>query len=225
MWINQRRADRGRSGERMMTRTKLLLTVTALAGGLVLASPDARAHCDAIDGPVACAAVAALEAGNVNLVLPYAPAEVEPELERAFHQARIVRGQSAEAKVLADRYFMETAVRLHRAGEGAAYTGLKPAGMGFGPAIPATEKALASGEVGPVVALLTEEIATGVRARFAAAVAHGKAGKEPETAADVPEARARVEAELAFIGYVEALRQAAHGRGTPSEASSTRMKR
>src|SRR3546814_7076688 len=44
MRINQRRADHGRSGERTMTRTRLLLTVTALAGGLVLASPEAWAH-------------------------------------------------------------------------------------------------------------------------------------------------------------------------------------
>ena len=39
------------------------------------------------------------------------------------------------AKTLADRYFMETAVRLHRLGEKAPYTGLKPAGTDFGPAI------------------------------------------------------------------------------------------
>jgi hypothetical protein len=107
MRINCRWADHGRSGERTMTRTKLLLTVTALAGALVLAAPGARAHCDAIDGPVATAVVAALDAGNVNLVLPYAPAEAEPELERAFDQARTARGQSAETKALADRYFME----------------------------------------------------------------------------------------------------------------------
>lgn len=196
-----------------MSKGKLLLTVTALAGGFVLASPSARAHCDAIDGPVASAAVAALDAGNVNLVLPYAPAEAEPELVRAFEQARVVRGQGLEAKALADRYFMETAVRLHRAGEGTAFTGLQPAGTDFGPAIPAAERALATGELTPVVALLTEGMAHGVRGRFAEALAHGKAAQAPGAAGDVPAARARVKAELAFIGYVEAIRQAAHGGG------------
>ena len=44
---------------------------------------------------------------------------------------------SAEARELADRYFFETLVRIHRAGEGAPYTGLKPAGRDLGPAVPA----------------------------------------------------------------------------------------
>jgi hypothetical protein len=45
-----------------------------------------------------------------------------------------VRTLDLEAKALADRYFFETLVRLYRAGEGAAYKGLKPAGRDLGAA-------------------------------------------------------------------------------------------
>ena len=114
--------------------------------GVALVPVSARAHCDAADGPVATAAVRALDTGNVNLILPFAPARAEPELRALFDQALNVRKQGPDAKTLADRYFMETAVRLHRAGEGAPYTGLKPAGTDFGPAIPAAEEALETGK-------------------------------------------------------------------------------
>ena len=43
---------------------------------------------------------------------------------------------------MADLYFFETVVRVHRAGEGAAYNGLKPAGLDEGPVIPIAEKAI-----------------------------------------------------------------------------------
>ena len=42
---------------------------------------------------------------------------------------------------------METVIRLHRAGEGAAYTGLKTAGADYGPAIPAAEYAVETGDL------------------------------------------------------------------------------
>ena len=64
----------------------------------------------------------------------------------------------AEAQRLADRFFLETVVRLHRQGENAPYTGLKPAGMDFGPVIPAAEKALESGDAEALVTLLTNAV-------------------------------------------------------------------
>ena len=96
---------------------KKLLVIAILLSGLFLWPLDARAHCDSIDGPVATAAIKALDTKNVNLILPYAPAEAEAELTAAFERALVVRSMGAEARALVDRYFMETAVRLHRAGE------------------------------------------------------------------------------------------------------------
>ena len=126
-----------------MTKNKTLMASVAVVALLFGATGSAQAHCDSVDGPVAKAAQKALDTGNVNLALPYAPAKAEPELKAAFAQSLKVRGLGPEAKALADRTFIEATVRLHRAGEGAAYTGLKPAGIDYGPAIPAAERAAA----------------------------------------------------------------------------------
>lgn len=192
-----------------MARLFLLPMLTGV--GLSIATL-AQAHCDAIGGLVTTAALRALEINNVNAILPYVAASAEAELTEAFNQARTVRSGGPDAKALADRYFMEAAVRLHRAGEGASYTGLKPAGTDFGPVIPAAEQALASGKVESLLEILSREIEHGVRERFEHASAGGKA-KEPGSAADVPAARERVREELGFIGYVEGIYLAAKSSG------------
>lgn len=45
-------------------------TVFVLLGALILWPYSAQAHCDAVDGPVATAALKALDTKNVNLILP-----------------------------------------------------------------------------------------------------------------------------------------------------------
>jgi hypothetical protein len=188
-----------------------LLTATALAAGLLFGTPSTQAHCDSIDGPVAKAALTALDTGNVNLALPFAPATAESEIKAVFAQSLKVRVLGPEAKTLADRAIIETTVRLHRAGEGAAFTGLKPAGIDYGPAIPAAERAIETGNLAPVRALLVEEVEHGLHARLAHAQESRKGAKEPKTIKDVPAARERVSAELGFVTYVEGLRQAVQG--------------
>lgn len=187
------------------------LAGSVLVAGLLLGSQGAQAHCDSIDGPVAKAALAALDTGNVNLALPYAPATAESEIKAAFAQSLKVRALGPEPKTLADRAFIETTVRLHRAGEGAAYTGLKPAGIDYGPAIPAAERAIETGNLAQVKALLAEEVEHGLHARLAHALETQKSAREPKTIKDVAAARERVSAELGFVTYVEGLRQAVHG--------------
>jgi hypothetical protein len=51
-------------------------------------------------------------------------------------------------------------------GEGAAYTGLAPAGRDLGPAIFAADLAVASGNLEPVERLLTEDVAHGLAEHF-----------------------------------------------------------
>lgn len=187
-----------------------ILAASVLAAGLLFGSQSAQAHCDSIDGPVAKAALAALDSGNVNLALPYAPATAESDIKAAFAQSLKVRVLGPEAKTLADRTFIETTVRLHRAGEGAAYTGLKPAGIDYGPAIPAAERAIETGNLSQVKGLLVEEVERGLHARLADVLETQRGVKEP-TAKDVAAARERVSAELGFVTYVEGLRQAMHG--------------
>ena len=58
-------------------------------------------------------------------------------------------------------YFFETLVRIHRAGEGEPYTGMKPAGRDLGPAVPAADKAIVDGKLEPLYKLLIETIHEG----------------------------------------------------------------
>lgn len=123
-------------------------------------------HCDTMDGPVVETAKKALETGNVNLILPVAPAKAEPELKRAFDETMRVRKSGGEARLLADRWFFETAVRLHREGEGAPYTGLKPAGLDWGPVIPKADLAIKNKDPDEVIRFLSKAVEDQVRKRF-----------------------------------------------------------
>jgi len=123
-------------------------------------------HCDSLDGPVVTAARAALERGDVDLVLPYVHADGEEEVRAAFHLTMKARDASPEAQEVADRWFFETAVRVHRAGEGATFTGLKPAGLDVGPVIPAAERALERGTPEELAALLCDAVRYEVEQRL-----------------------------------------------------------
>src|SRR4026209_1760872 len=138
---------------------------------------QAIAHCDGIDGPVVKAAQKALEMGNVNLVLIWVQKTDEDEVKKAFQKTLAVRKLNPQAKELADLYFFETLVRIHRAGEGAPYSGLKPAGRDLGPAIPAGDEALAPGKGETVVKLLSDNMEHRLRNHFNEAVAKKKFDK------------------------------------------------
>ena len=179
------------------------MNLPALLGVIALAIaplPRASAHCDGLDGPVVPAARKALETGDVNLVLIWVQKSDEAEIKRAFDHAQAVRKLSAEARELADRYFFETLVRTHRAGEGAPFTGLKPAGRDLGPAIPAADAALRDENVDGVLKLLTDSLERGVREHFERARVAKDFDKN-----DVDAGRNFVKAYVECIHCVEAL--------------------
>ncbi|MBI4290233.1 MAG: hypothetical protein HY661_01985 [Betaproteobacteria bacterium] len=163
-------------------------------------------HCDGLDGPVVTQARKALETGNVNRVLPWVRSDDEDEIRHAFEHALAVRKLGPQARELADTHFFETLVRIHRAGEGAPYTGLKPAGRDLGPAIPAADQALEGGSVDAVVKLLTTAVRAGVHQRF-----HAAESRRKFDANDVRAGRAYVEAYVPYIHYVEQLWHNAQG--------------
>jgi len=200
-----------------MTKFTMLIAAVA-AAGIMFGVQSAQAHCDSIDGPVAKAVQKALETGNINPVLAYAPVAAEAEIRTAFEKSRKVRDLGADARALADQAAMETVIRLHRAGEGAAYTGLKPAGIDYGPVIRAAEHAVETGDLAKLQAALTEEIEHALRERLAHVRELQKVSLEPKTAAEVPSARERVSGELGFITFAESLRQAALGKGAEHHA-------
>jgi hypothetical protein len=130
-----------------------------------------------------------LERGDVQRVLPYVSERGEPELRRAFDLAVKARSLGPDAAAVADRWLFETAVRLHRAGEGAAFTGLKPAGLDVGPVIPAAERALESGSADRLVEVLCGIVRDQVGRRHAHAMqAKERAGQGLSAAREYVEA-------------------------------------
>jgi hypothetical protein len=176
-----------------------------LGGGVALLA-FGLGHCDGVDGPVVTLARRALEAGNVNLVLPWVREQDEAEIREAFTHALAVRKLGAEAKDLADRHFFETLVRVHRAGEGAPYTGLKPAGRDLGPAIPAADHALHDGSIDKVLKVLNDAVRKGLHEHF-----HNAVALKDFASNNVRAGREYVEAYVPYIHYVERLWQAASG--------------
>jgi hypothetical protein len=112
------------------------------------------------------AATKALETGNVNYILIWVPESSEAELRSAFDRTVSVRRHGGSARGLADDWFFETAIRLHRAGEGAPYTGLKPAGLSEGPVVPKAEKAIGSGNPDETIGFIVKAVEDDLRARF-----------------------------------------------------------
>ena len=185
------------------TRRIALRLGLATIATLVLGASYAYAHCDGLDGPVVNAARKALATNNVNHALIWVQKENEPELRALFHETVTVRKLSDESRALADRHFFETVVRLHRAGEGAPYTGLKPAGRDLGPAIPAADRALETGQLGALEALIVKD----VRAALSESFAHvrEKRNYDPN---DVAAGREYVKAYVEYVHFVERLHEA-----------------
>ncbi|MFF7647524.1 DUF6448 family protein [Streptomyces canus] len=150
-------------------------------------------HCDSLDGPVVTAARKALDGKDVAQILPYVAEDGEPEVREAFALTVKARTLGPEAQEVADRWFFETVVRVHRTGEGAPFTGLKPAGLSVGPVIPAAARALDTGSADELSRLLCEIVREQVEER------HRRAMALKEHAAEgVAAARAHVEASLSL---------------------------
>lgn len=180
-----------------LTRIMVIFSVIGLL--FTVMSENAFAHCDTLDGPVVQTARIALEKGDVTPLLKWVQADDEKEIRAAFQKTLIVRAKGAEAKELADMYFFETLVRIHRAGEGAPYTGLKP-GEAVDPAVALADNALETGSVDKLVDILTKAMADGIRERF-------QHTKETQKHADdsVAAGREFVKAYVIFTHYAEGL--------------------
>jgi Family of unknown function (DUF6448) len=184
------------------------IATIAIAAALLLVVPAlARAHCDTLDGPVARTARRALDTARPDLALAWVQPSGEAEIRAAYARARAVRGHGPEARALADQWFTETLVRVHRAGEGAPYTGLKPAGTDPGPALRAADAAVETGNAAPLDAVLSGDRRAVARARLAEVLR-----LRPAAERSVADGRAYVAAYVEFIHLVE-------GAADASEAS------
>ena len=182
----------------------LILIILWVATLLVAGLSRTLAHCDGLDGPVVQAAQKAIANGDLNLVLIWVQKSDEAQIKKSFEETLAVRKLSPEARQLADMHVFQTLVRLHRAGEGAGFTGLKPAGRDLGPAIPAADKALRDGDAEPLVKLLTTTIQDRVRDHFNETLSKQKFAKD-----DLDAGRAFVKAYVEYIHCIEALYETA----------------
>jgi hypothetical protein len=175
---------------------------------IFVAPHSASAHCDTLDGPVATEAMVALESSDVTPVLKWVKKDHENEIRELFQKTLVVRQQSKESKQLADMYFIETLIRLHRAGEGAPYTGLKPVGT-VDPAVALADKAMENASVDKLTDILTRAMVKGIRERFHRVQEAKKHADESVTAG-----REFVDAYVIFTHYVEGLHSMIKGGET-----------
>ena len=185
-------------------RITVLLVVGVVAFSAFAAPAPASAHCDSYNGPVAQAALKALNANDVKLILPYVQPEAEAELTAAFKHVIEVRKSGGSSKELADRYFLETAIRLHRLGEGASFEGMTREAV---PAsIQTADKAMVSGSLDPVYEMMDQAIRKSVAEKYQAVV---KAREEAAKLGTVEAYREQAEAQLMFEKFIYELYTAA----------------
>ena len=193
------------------------MNTSSITAGIFLAAAlwagAAFAHCDTLNGPVVPEAKAALAAGDVTPVLKWVKPVDEDAIKTAFTKAVAVRGQSPEAQELADQYFLETLIRLHRAGEGAPYTGLKDEPVE--PIVALADGALEAGSADEMIAQITGHVASAIREKFDRAL-EARKHKDDSVAAG----REYVEAYVTYMHFVEGIHTAVMSAGGHGHAGA-----
>lgn len=182
----------------MFTIRKASAWLGLITTAMLLAPMEVAAHCDSLDGPVVQAAIRSLETGDLAHVLIWVQPSDEPEIRQAFQRTLRVRDRGSDARELADRWFFETVVRIHRAGEGAPFTGLQPAGHAPAPGIAQADHAVERGSLSALETTLTERLKTELEARF-----ETLQRLDDHDPADLDAGRAYVAAYVEFIHFVE----------------------
>jgi hypothetical protein len=167
----------------------------------------ASAHCDTMAGPVIQDAKMALEKGDITPVLKWVKKEQEKGVQEAFKRALVAKTKAPALKEKAEMHFFETLVRIHRAGEGAPFTGLKP-GEAIEPIVAVADKSLETGNSDDLVKQVTDEVTAGIRKRFDKVVE-----KKKQVDESVKDGREYVAAYVEFTHYVEGLYQKAVSEG------------
>ena len=172
--------------------------VMALAVAISFAFTNSYAHCDSIDGPVVKAAIKSIEENNVNYVLAWIKPEYENEVKHEFTKTMNIRNQNKETMEMADYYFYETVVRLHRMGEGEPYTGLKPAGTKISEGIVQADLSIEKNDLQAIESFVTENVKQSLENKFHKLMERSKYNPD-----DVEAAREYVGAYVNYIHYSE----------------------
>lgn len=182
----------GGASLRMLTALSFILLMLIFSTGISFA------HCDTMDGPLIKDAKIALNKGNVNYVLKWVQPENENEIMEVFSLAMKVRKLNTDARDLADKYFFETVVRLHRSGEGVPFTGVKPSGTPIDEKITAADKSIETGDLSPLKNLVPKEILPELEVRFNRAMSLKNFDVN-----NVAEGREYIEAYVQFFKFAE----------------------
>ncbi len=187
-----------------------ILVVATMMPALLLLSRPAAAHCDTMDGPVVKAAQLAIKRGDVTPILKWVPKTEEAQIRALFGRTLKVRSLSPEARELADNYFFETVVRVHRAGEGESFTGLKPSGTPIEPGIALADNAVATDSVDSLIRQVTSDVAEGIHLRFTRVQQASKHAND-----SVEAGRQYAAAYVEFIHYIEDIHKALSATSRP----------
>ncbi|MBL1213283.1 MAG: hypothetical protein HND52_08005 [Ignavibacteriae bacterium] len=172
-----------------------------LLATLVLITPqNTFAHCDSVEGPVVVAAKKSLQTGNLNHVLIWVGEDDEAEIRNMFNKVNNVRNINEDVRNLADMYFYETVVRVHRMGEGVGYTGIKNESFKPEEGIEAADIAIEKNSVKDILAHLDEAEHEKVKHYF-----HELQTKRNFDLNNIEAGRKYVESYVHFIHYVEGL--------------------
>ncbi len=145
---------------------KSLGTVAAAAAIIIMMPVSASAHCDTMDGPTVADGIKAIENNNINYVLKWIQPDYEKEITDIFNLSMKVKDLSPESKELAEKYFFSELVRIHRSGEGAPFTGLKPSGTFIDEKVLAADESIEIGNLSPLENLIEEEKMPELKERF-----------------------------------------------------------
>ena len=168
MKTNERRVatDNLKSNQSRSTSLRMVLAPMFIILLLMASANVSFAHCDTMDGPLIKDAKIAISKNNVNYVLNWVQPENETEIKEVFSLAMKVRKLSVDAQNLADKYFFETVVRLHRSGEGVPFTGVKPSGTTIDEKVLAADKSIEKGNLSPLKNLVPKEMLPELQDRF-----------------------------------------------------------
>jgi hypothetical protein len=177
---------------------RLLAAVAASVALALAVVRPARAHCDTMDGPTVADGRRALDTGEANHALKWVDEAHEAEVREAFELARRVRTLGDDARELADRHFLDTLVRLHRAGEGEPFTGIRPSGVPIDAKVVAADRCIAEGDLAALEPLVPGEQLPELRTRFDRVLATRDFDLD-----DLAAARAHIAAYVAFFHLAE----------------------
>jgi hypothetical protein len=159
MKTNEKEVESGKLSSNRKSKSEVRIGLVSLfiISMLILPTNVTFAHCDTMDGPLIADARKAMSQNNVNYVLKWVSAANESEIRAAFTLVMKVKGLSSEAKQLSEKYFFDTIVRIHRAGEGVPFTGVKPSGTPIDEKVLAADKSIEIGNISPLKSKVSKD--------------------------------------------------------------------